>query len=360
DQNLEKANKKQNVSVETREKTSELETSAQVSEENKAKVAQVKDQTVNLEKETQSVSVTIAEPTTDLKTSCQDFKETPDVAKETQDMSLKTVEHTVDLKSLSKACQKKQDKSEELSKTSESEQKINKPESMPSVDDKIKENKIDLKLTNKVEHKTVKGEPLPSVDDKTEDLKTEFRLTQEAEQEAPKTSEKSTDSKNPPEIYKKGSQAQVEQNEKDTAKIKSLSQVSKTSKIKTDKTQSTDKKMDLNTDQMSEQKSDKSPKANHEAVERKADLKTQPKLSQEEAKKKENVSSTSDLPPSQASHLKGGKSDELKEVGCKSKDQTQDLTAPHQVLTQSSSEEIAVESKPETGANGTRVTETRD
>ncbi|TTS81760.1 Beta/gamma crystallin domain-containing protein 1 [Bagarius yarrelli] len=359
DQNLEKAKKKQNVNVETKKNISELETSAQVPEEHKDKVrvAKVKDQTVNLEKETQPVSLTTTEPTADLKTSPRDLKERLNVSKEAQNMSLQTDEHTVDLKSLSKVSQKEQDQTEEHSKTSVSEQKIDRPESVPCVDDKIKENKTNLKLTHKVEQEMVKGEPDASVDDKTKDLKTKFKLTQEAEQKPPKASEKSTDLKNPPEVFKKETQAQVVQNEKDTTEITSLSQVSESSKIKTDKMQSIDKKRVPNTDQVSEQKSDKAEKSPKATVENKADLKAQPELSKE-AKKGENVSGILDLPPSQASSLEGDKSDKLREGHCKPKDHTQDLTALHQVLNQASSEKTAVEIKPETKANKTQVTET--
>ncbi|MCI4382280.1 hypothetical protein PGIGA_G00013100, partial [Pangasianodon gigas] len=366
DQNAVKAEEKQSVSMETTGNITDLETSAQASEGNKDKsdVAQVKDQRVNLEKEMQSASVRITEPTADLKTPPQVLEQEIDVAKDAQDVTVKTTEDTVDLKIPLEASKKKKDQAEADSKTPArvSKQKIDKPETVPSVDDKIKEHKTDLKLTQEAEQKSDTAETVPSVDNKTEDHKTDLKLTQEAEQKPVKAKEKAieetTELKNPPEISIKETQAQDVQNAEHTTELKTSSRVSESKTEKAEKVQSMDKAKDQSADQVSEQKMDKAeelPKADIKAMESKAHLKAQAKVSKQRAKKGEEVSCTSDSTPSQAHKQEVDKAIKFQDVSVKSEEHMTDLNAPHQVSDQVNTEKITVETKPEAGGNDSQL-----
>ncbi|MCJ8736494.1 hypothetical protein PDJAM_G00013090 [Pangasius djambal] len=362
DQNAVRAEEKQSVSMETTGNITDLEKSAQASEGNKDKadVAQVKDQRVTLEKEMQSASVKITEPTADLKTPPQVHEQEIDAAKETQNVTVKTTERSVDLKTPLEASKKEKDQAEADSKTPArvSKQKIDKPETVPSVDDQIKEHKTDLKLTREAEQKSDTAETVPSVDNKTEDHKTDLKLIQEAEQKPVKAKEKAieetTELKNPPEISVKETQAQDVQNAEHTSELKTSSQVSESKTEKAEKVQSMDKTKAQSADQVSEQKMDKAeelPKAHIKAVESKADLKAQPKVTKQRAKKGEEMSGTSDSTPSQAHKQEVDKAIKLQDVSVKSEEHTTDLNAPHQVSDQVSTEKITVETKPAAGAN---------
>ncbi|KAK3563415.1 hypothetical protein QTP86_027788, partial [Hemibagrus guttatus] len=367
DQNVDHAEEK-HVIGESKENITDLEKSARVLEEEKDKdsVAQVKDQSMNLETEVQSVSEKISEPTADLKP--QVIVEERDVAKEAQDVTVKTTEH-IDLKTPPEASQREKDLAGAGTKTSArvSTQKIDKPETVPRVDDKNKEIKTDLKLTPGAELKKVKAEPLPSVDDKIKDHKPDLKLTQEAEQKPVEAKDKavkeSTVLKRPPEISKKETQAQNVQDAEHTTELKASSQMSESKKEKTDKVQSIDKIRDHSSDQVSEQKIDKAeelPKADIEAVENKVDLKTQPEISKEKVNKSEEVSCTSDLTPSQTSNQELDKANKLQEVTIKPEEHTADLNVPCQVSDQASPEKITCETKPEVGANDSQVTKPLD
>lgn len=363
DQNADKAEERQSVSVETTENIFDLETSAQVSEENKnrASVAQVNDQRVNLEKEMQSASVETTEPTADWKTPSQALEQEIDVAKidEALDVTVMTTEHTVDIKSPPEASKKEKDQAAADSKTPTrvSKRKKDKPETVPGVD-KIKDHKTNLKLTQEAEQKTDKPEMVPGVDNKTKDHKTNVKLTQEAEQKPVKAKE-TTDLKNPPEISIKEARAQDVQNAEHTTELKTSSQVSESKTEKAEKVQNMDKAKDHSVGQVSEQKIDKAeelPKADIKAVESKVDLKSRPKISKQKANKHEEVNRTS----SQASKQEADKANKLQDVSVRSEEYKENLNAPNQVPDQVSTEKIAVETKPEAGIDESQLTKPLD
>ncbi|XP_058255277.1 beta/gamma crystallin domain-containing protein 1 isoform X3 [Hemibagrus wyckioides] len=365
DQNVDHAEEKR-VIVESTENNTDLEKSVRVPEEKKDKdsVAQVKDQSMNLETEVQSVSEKISKPTASLKPSPQALEEERDVAKELQHVTVNTTKHT-DIKTPSEATQKEKDLAEAGTKTSArvSKQKIDKLETVLRADDKNKEIEADLKLTPEAELKKVKAEPWLTVDDdKIKDHKPDVKLMQEAEQKPVEAKEKAIEElKNLPEISEKETRAQDVQDAEHTTELKTSSQVSESKKEKADKVQSTDKIRVHSSDQVSEQKMDKAeelPKADTEAVENKADLKTLPEISKEKANKvSEEVSRTSDLTPSQTSNQELDKSNKLQKVSIKSEEHTADLNAPCQVSDQASP---AFETKPELGANDSQATKPLD
>ncbi|GAA6074409.1 beta/gamma crystallin domain-containing protein 1 isoform X1, partial [Tachysurus ichikawai] len=306
DQNTDAAEEKQSTNVKTTENITVLEKSARVPEENtdKASEAQIKEQSMNLETEIQNVIVKFRGPTANLGPSPQALKD-DDVAKEAQDVTVKTTEHTVDLETPPEASKKEKDLAGSDSKTSSrvSKQKIDKPETVPCVNDKNKEIEADLKLTQETEVKMVKTKPAPAVDDQIKDHKADLKLTQKAEQKSVeaknKTKGESKELKNSPENFKKETRAQDVQNAENTTVklVKTSSQVSESKKEKADKVQSIDKTRDHSADQVSEKKRDKAKelhKAHVEAMENKADLKAQPEASEEKANKAEEVVRTSD------------------------------------------------------------------
>ncbi|XP_047677608.1 beta/gamma crystallin domain-containing protein 1 isoform X2 [Tachysurus fulvidraco] len=356
DQNMDDAEEKQSTTVKTTENITVPEKSARAPEENtdKAREAQVKEQSM-----IQNVIVKFLEPTTDLGPSLQALED-DDVAKEAKDVTVKTTEHTVDLKTPPEASKKEKDLAGSDSKTSSrtSKQKIDKPETVPSGNDKNKEIEADLKLTQETEVKMVKTEPAPAEDDKIEDHKADSKLTQKDEQKPVeakiKTKGESKDLKNSPENFKKETRAQDVQNAENTTvkPVKTSSQVSERKKEKADKVQSIDKTGDHSADQVSEKKRDKAKelhKAHVEATEKKADLKKG--HPEEKANKDEEVVRTSDQ--------EADKPNKLQEVSVKSDEQKAELNIP-QVSDQVKSEKIVVETKPDTRPNDPRVTKPLD
>lgn len=385
DQNTDEGEEKQCVSVETTANISDLEMSAQVSDENKDKtsVAQVKDQRVNLNKDMQSPSVQITESTADMKTLPQVLQ------KEAQDVTMKTTEASVDLKTPPETEQDqvvadlktpaqvskwKIDKPETelcadgkinehttvLKLSREVGQRMEKAQTVPSVDTKTKGHKPDLKLTHEVIQKVDNAETVPIVYDKTKENKTDFKLTQEAEQKPVqakvKAVEKTTDLKNQPE---KETQAQ------DVQKVeqKALSWVSESKTEKPEKVQSAkvEKAKNDSTDQVSEQKVDQTaqlPEADVKDLENKADVKAQSKVSKQKGTKGKEVSHTSVLTPSQTSEQEVDKVNKSRDVSVKSKDYAADLNDLRQVSDQVRTENVAAETKPE--ANDSKLTKPLD
>ncbi|XP_053365441.1 beta/gamma crystallin domain-containing protein 1 isoform X2 [Clarias gariepinus] len=319
-----KAEKSENLSVEATENITDLKSSTEVPEVNKDKedVSKVKDQRVNLVNEMHSVSVKITEPTLVLKTSPQALEQEIDEAKEAQKVTVKTTEPDVDIKTPPKASKKEK----AVAKTSAQapKQKIDKPEPLSSVDNNLVEHKTDSKLTHEPKQEPVEGK-IKAVEDSTGLIK-------------------------PPKISEKETRAQDIPNTECSSEIKTLSQVPGSKKEKSDKVQCTDK---INDDQVSVQKTDKVeevPKPDLKATESKADLKTELKVSKQKVDKDEDVS----LAASQAPKQEEEKAGKLQDVGIKSNN----LNAQHQVSDQIKTENIDVESKPET--NDSQITKALD
>ncbi|KAF4084464.1 hypothetical protein AMELA_G00129050 [Ameiurus melas] len=344
---------KQSARMETTENIADLEVSAsQVLDEDKDE-AQVKEQSVNLEKGRQSASVKITEPRAELKTPPRALEQEKDIAEDAQDVTAKSAEQ-------------KAEKVQSTGKTKDhsadqvSEQKTDKAEELTKADVKAVENKVDFKAQPKIsKQKANKGKGVSFNSDlpPSQTPKQEVADANKLQGASVKAEDQTKADPNVP--CQESTEKIAVETQPEAANDSELTKpldigthpakpdlIIKVTLPVADKDTLTPETVD-----------EMSIKPTLSILEETNELTAQPIVSKRKAEKGEEVSRTSDPTTSQTPKQEVADANKLQGASLKSEDQTKaDPNVPNQVST----EKIAVETQPEAAANASQLTKPLD